>query len=149
MTAYLFPRMTVSGAIGGVLGAVVQVFTHNGVSPDTIVTSALAGISVFLFAMFIRQGNRLARLEGETAKATDVAALGAYSRGNKEDIDKLDAESRTIDKRITDSRHLVKNEMVPLMAASELRVMAENEALWAALRSVEQRVSTHIDKGDR
>lgn len=149
MTHLLLPRLTVSGVVGALAGAIIQIGTHADVSPETIVTSTLTGICVFLFTMFIRQGNKLARLEGETAKATTVAALEAYQRRNKDDLERLDSESRSVDKRISDSRHLVKNEMTPLIAASELRLSAENEALWASVRGLEQRLGQHIDKGDR
>lgn len=119
---------TVSGSVfAGLLQAVGQT-----PSPVTVLTGVLSGISVFLFSMFIRQGNRLAALE-------------AYSKRNKDDIDKLDEETRTVDKRIESSRHLVRNELTGIVGEAEIRVMTRYDEMRERTARMEERLHRHLE----
>lgn len=102
-------------------------------SPVTVVTGVLSGISVFLFTMFIRQGNKLAALE-------------AYSKRNKDDIDKLDGESRTVDKRIEQSRHAWKNEILPQILSVEERAIFNVDQLRERVATNEDRLNRYLDE---
>jgi len=119
---------TVSGSIfAGLLQAL-----EPQASATTIVTGVLSGVIVLLFGMFIRQGNKLAALE-------------AYAQRNKGDIDKLDGESRTVDKRIEASRHLFKNEYGPLLLNVEDRVMVRVDENTRAMVRLEERMNRHLE----
>lgn len=115
----------VAAVAGSVFAGLLQAIGPSP-SPVTVITGVLSGISVFLFSMFIRQGQKMAALE-------------AYSKRNKDDIDRIDADTRTIDKRDAESRHMVKNEVTPVIADVELRVMQRQEEARLMLISVEER----------
>lgn len=128
---------------GGFTGSIVWATLAGSVStglmqilgpestPMGVMTGVLSGVSVFLFSMFIRHGNKLAALE-------------AYAKRNKDELDKHDAEIRTIDARDGASRHLVKNEVAPVMADMELRVDKRLEEGRLLLVSLEERMGLQV-----
>jgi len=117
---------------GSVFAGLVQAIEPH-LSATSILTGVLTGVSVLLFGMFIRQGNKLAALE-------------AYSKRNKDDIDRIDGEVRTVDKRDSDSRHLVKNEIAPVIAEVELRCGQRIDEARLLAAAVEARMGMRFDE---
>jgi hypothetical protein len=121
---------TISGSVfSGLLQAL-----DPSTSATTVITGVLSGVIILLFGMFIRQGNKL-------------AALDAYAKRNKDDINKLDGESRTVDKRIELSRHAWKNEISPQILNVEDRVMVRVDENTRALVRLEERFNRHLEGG--
>lgn len=144
-TRFLTPLLvkgSLSGVAGGIAGSLLQIATNNGISLESIAVSVVGGACVFLFGMFIRQGNRLAALDASTARKDEVAKLEAYALRNREEIVRLDGDSRTIDRRIQDSRHMLKNEITPVIAMLENRLAERLDKLEGMLTTVMERRGT-------
>lgn len=136
--AVLGGKTLLAGTIGGVSGLLLQLATEaDHVSLAGIAAGFATGASVLLFGMFIKQGNRLAAVDAREEER---------NRNVQRDLARLDLDSRTVDARITASKHGLRNEVTPLLANVEDRLMVRMDENTRALTRAEERLNHFLEE---
>jgi len=96
------------------LGALLLSMQSPGqvqVSLGEVIGGVLLMLSTYLFTASIRQGKEITKLQAQEIHNADSIAI-------------LQGEAATIDRRIADSRHAIRNELGAMLGEMELRLDA-------------------------
>lgn len=108
-----------------------------------VISYVLVLVAGYLFNASIRQGRELAALHRGTAAKEDVVSIKVLSEVHAGNIETLQAAAASVDTRIMESRHAIRNEVGALIGEMELRL----DARLGELRQGQQELRHWLDRG--